>query len=264
MTSKNPSNSGPPPPSNQPPNGGTKAWLQMLGSWCLIFNTWNEWLVEILICPDNADTKRTSQIPTDIDNTRHRGNFCISWIGVIQALLSFAVGAIVGPIYDRGWLKLLLFVATFCIVFDHMMPSLCIEFREALLAQGFLVGTGGGCLLVPSLAVMQPDFGLRLSLAVGLAATGSSIGDILYPAIFTNPIDKAEFRWMVRVIGFVALATLLVPLAVSLMRSKPPDVRKIVDPKLLMDGPYLLCILACLLGYIGCYPSYYISYFGLA
>lgn len=23
-----------------PPNGGTQAWLQVLGSWCLVFNTW--------------------------------------------------------------------------------------------------------------------------------------------------------------------------------------------------------------------------------
>lgn len=30
------------PPSNAAPNGGLKAWLQVLGSWMLIFNTWGE------------------------------------------------------------------------------------------------------------------------------------------------------------------------------------------------------------------------------
>lgn len=28
------------PPGGPPPNGGLKAWLQVLGSWMLFFNTW--------------------------------------------------------------------------------------------------------------------------------------------------------------------------------------------------------------------------------
>jgi hypothetical protein len=38
-----PPSNGPPPPSEDsypPPNGGVKAWVQVLGSWMLIFNTW--------------------------------------------------------------------------------------------------------------------------------------------------------------------------------------------------------------------------------
>ena len=40
-------NGTPPPPSQPqasylPPNGGAKAWLQVLGSWMLIFNTWGK------------------------------------------------------------------------------------------------------------------------------------------------------------------------------------------------------------------------------
>ena len=34
---------GPPaggPPGGPPPNGGLQAWLQVVGSWCLFFNTW--------------------------------------------------------------------------------------------------------------------------------------------------------------------------------------------------------------------------------
>ena len=146
-----------------------------------------------------------------------------------------------------------------------MMLSLCTEYWQVLLAQGFLVGIGGGCLFVPSLAVMQPYFSTRIGLAVGIAATGSSIGGIIYPVIFINLIDRVGFGWTVRVIGFVALTTLLIPLTVSRMRTRPPGVRKIVDLSAFSDGPYLLCILACFLGYTGCYTAfYYISFFGLA
>ena len=142
-------------------------------------------------------------------------------------------------------------------VFGHMMLSLCKEYWQALLAQGFMVGIGAGCLFVPSLAVMQPYFSRHLGLAIGLAATGSSLGGVIYPVIFINLIDRLGFGWTVRIIGFVSLGTLLVPISISEMRVKPAGVRKLLDPSAFRDGPYLLCIFACFLGYTGCYTAFY-------
>ena len=73
----------------------------------------------------------------------------ISWIGSIQALMVLMVGAFTGPIYDRGYLRPLLLVGSFFIVFGHMMLSLTHTFWQALLAQGFVIGIGGGLLFRP-------------------------------------------------------------------------------------------------------------------
>lgn len=195
----------------------------------------------------------------------HQTSSNISWIGSIQSLIVFAVGAVIGPIYDRGFLKLLILVGTFGLVFGHMMLSLCTEYWQVVLAQGFVIGLGGGCLFVPALAVVQPYFGSRLGLALGLAATGSSLGGILYPIIFINLIDKVGFAWTTRTMGFIALATLMVPIAVSKMRFKPPAVRKMVDWTVFKDGPFLLCVLGCFLGYAGSQVAFfYVPYFGEA
>jgi MFS family permease len=175
----------------------------------------------------------------------------------------FATGAVVGPFYDRGHLRPILIVGSFLVVFGHMMLSLCTQYWQALLAQGFVIGIGCGCLFVPSLAVVQPYFSSHLGLALGIAATGSSVGGLIYPVIFINLIDRVGFPWTVRVMGFVSLATLLVSLSISKMRAKPPGVRKMVDWTAFTDVPYLVCILACFLGYTGCYTAfYYISYYG--
>jgi predicted MFS family arabinose efflux permease len=180
-------------------------------------------------------------------------------------LLVFTVGCIVGPIYDRGHLRFLLLVGAFCIVFGHMMLSLCNAYWQALLAQGIVVGIGSGCLFVPSFAVIQGWFSTHLGLAVGIAVTGSAAGGIIYPVIFTNLIDKVGFGWTVRVIGFVAFATLVIPLTVSQIRNTAPGVRKLVDISAFTDGPYMLCTLSCLLGYTGCYTAfYYTSFYGEA
>lgn len=187
----------------------------------------------------------------------------ISWIGSIQSLIVFTFGAVVGPIYDRGFLKLLIMAGTFGLVFGHMMLSICNEFWQVILAQGFVIGLGGGCLFVPGLAVIQPYFSSRLGLALGLAATGSSLGGILYPIIFINLIDQVGFAWTTRIIGFVALGTLMVPITVSRMRSKPPAVRKMVDWTVFKDLPFLTVVLGCFLGYAGSQVAFfYVPFFG--
>ncbi|XXG98989.1 hypothetical protein Hte_005322 [Hypoxylon texense] len=241
-----------PPTTNPPPDGGFGAWLQVFASWVLIFNAWG---ISITYGDYQAfyESGRLFEGQTSSN---------ISWIGSIQAFLIFAVGALVGPFYDRGYLRLILLAGSFLVVWGHMMLSLCTEYWQVLLAQGFAVGIGGGCLFVPSLAVMQPYFSSNLGLALGIAATGSSVGGVIYPVIFINLIDKVGFAWTTRAIGFVALATLVVPLTFSKMRTKPPGVRSIIDKSAFTDGPYWLCILACFLGYTGCYAAfYYIAYF---
>ena len=100
----------------------------------------------------------------------------ISWIGSIQSYLLLLVGAVTGPIYDAGHFKALVVTGSFLIVFGHMMLSLCHEFYQALLAQAFCVGIGAGCLFVPSVSLMPTYFTTRIATAIGIAASGSSIG----------------------------------------------------------------------------------------
>jgi MFS family permease len=90
------------------------------------------------------------------------------------------VGACTGPIFDRGHLRLLLLIGSFGVVFGFMMLSLCTEFWQALLAQGFVIGLGGGMLFVPSVAILPTYFSTKIGLAIGLAASGSSMGGKKY------------------------------------------------------------------------------------
>ena len=75
-----------------------------------------------------------------------------------------------------GYFYQLLGVGTFMVVFGQMMTSLVHEYWQALLAQGFCVGIGAGCLFVPSVAILPTYFTSRMPVAVGIAAAGSSLG----------------------------------------------------------------------------------------
>lgn len=142
----------------------------------------------------------------------------------------------------------------------------------------------GGCLFVPSVAIMPTYFTSKLGLVIGIAASGSSMGGIIYPIMFYRLIDEVGFGWSVRILGFTALATLLVPIAVMKMRVKPAKPRSLIDWSAFTDVPYV-CIttstlhrhgslhsllqmtftLGCLIGFIGLYIGlFYISYYGQA
>lgn len=119
-------------PQEGPPNGGLVAWLQVVGSWCLFFNTWG-----------TLNTFGIYQTYYESGQLYTASSSDISWIGSIQAFLVLLVGALIGPIFDRGYLRWLLFFGSFMIVFGHMMLSLCHTFWQCLLAQGFVIGIGG-------------------------------------------------------------------------------------------------------------------------
>lgn len=187
----------------------------------------------------------------------------ISWIGAVQAFLVLVVGFFTGPIFDRGYFRHLLVIGAFGVVFGHMMLSLCHEYWQVILAQGFVVGIGAGFLFVPAVALLPGWFSSKIGLAIGLAASGSSTGGIIYPIVFFRLIDQVGFGWATRVIGFMALATLMIPIAVMKQRVKPPRARALVDLTAFTDLHFMTFTLGAMVGYIGLYVTFfYISYYG--
>jgi MFS family permease len=103
----------------------------------------------------------------------------ISWIGSLQAFLFLFGGVVAGPLYDYGYLRPLICMGSFLVVFGMMMTSLCSAYWQVILAQGLVIGLGNGCLFVPSTAVIQPYFTKRRALAMGIAITGGNVGELI-------------------------------------------------------------------------------------
>ena len=113
----------------------------------------------------------------DADLLHSNSSSAVSWIGSIQGFLLLVFSVITGPIFDMGHLRSLLCAGTFLLTFGLFMTSLSTQYYQVLLAQGVCVGLGGGCLFIPSVAVVATYFEKRRSFAMGVAATGSSIGE---------------------------------------------------------------------------------------
>ena len=94
----------------------------------------------------------------------------------------FFVGFLTGPLFDAGYLRSMLVTGVLLTCFGLMMTSLCNEYYQLLLAQGFVTGIGSGLLLVPAMTVPAAWYPTLKGRAIVFMATGvaTSLGGLLY------------------------------------------------------------------------------------
>lgn len=145
-----------------------------------------------------------------------------------------------------------------------MMTSLCREYWQVVLAQGVVIGLGNGFLFVPGVATIPQYFSTKKALANGIAASGSSIGGIVYPIAFRKLEQSIGFGWAVRVLGFIALGTMAFSIAVMKQRVMPKMKRDLFDFSGFRDAPYTLLCFGAFLSFAAFYgPVYYVAPFAI-
>lgn len=100
----------------------------------------------------------------------------IAWIGTVQGFIMVVVGIFAGPAYDLGYLRSLVAGGGALVVAGFVAAGSATTFAETLLSLGFCVGLGAGCFYTPSLAHVTNCFEEKRSLALGIAASGGSVG----------------------------------------------------------------------------------------
>ncbi|PSS12831.1 hypothetical protein M430DRAFT_143191 [Amorphotheca resinae ATCC 22711] len=238
-----------PSPVSTIPNGGVIAWLQVAGAFTLFLNSWG--IVNTFGAYQTY--YKSSFLANESDSN-------ISWIGSIQAFLLLIIGVVTGPIYDAGYFNVLVAVGSFLVVFGMFMTSICKTYWELMLAQGLCVGLGSGCLFIPSVAIVSTYFTTKKSFATGIAASGSSVGGVIYPIIFAQLQPKIGFGWATRVIAFIMLGTLLIPLTVMRVRVKPAQTRRLFELAAFKEVPFTMFSVGEFFGFMGLYiPFFYIQ-----
>lgn len=165
---------------SQPPDGGLKAWLQVLSSFLIFFN--------VLGLLNTYGQFQTIYV-TDI--LKNETSSTIAWIGSVQFLICYVTCIFTGPVWDSGRLHFLIGVGTIIMVFGLMMVSLCYEYYQFFLAQAVVTGVGFGFVFMPASAIVSQWFSTKGSFAVGIATTGSSIGESCSPSS-TEPIANPD------------------------------------------------------------------------
>jgi MFS family permease len=101
--------------------------------------------------------------------------------GSLQIWGITAIAAISGKLFDLGYCRRVVWSGSALLVFAIFMTSLCHELWQFIIAQGFLAGIAMGTVFVPSVSATSHYFKKRRSLAMGLVASGSSVGGVILP-----------------------------------------------------------------------------------
>jgi MFS family permease len=211
-------------------DGGTRAWLQVVGSFLVFSNLWGftfafgsfQSYYELTYFPD--------QSPSDI-----------SWIGTISTFLLIVVGVISGPIFDLGYFKTMLFTGAAMEMIGVFLMSTCTKYWQMVLTQGIVIGLGNGLLYLPGLALVGRSFKKHRAMAMGITTCGAPTGGVIYTLVFEQLISKLGFGWMVRVMGFIMLGSYAIAFPLLLWGAKNiGDIssgtkRKLFDPKAFRD-----------------------------
>lgn len=196
-TEKPPSKEPEKPQANEPPDGGTTAWIHVLLTHIVFFNTWGV-------------ANGYGVFQQYYTQTLGQSQMAISWIGSIQVFFLFSVGVVAGRMTDAGYFRPVFALGVFLQVFGLFMTSLCgTSYPRILLAQAVCLGIGNGCTFCPALAILSQYFKKYRAIAVGIAAAGAAVGGLAYPVIINWLIfkDHLGFPWTVRIMAFVMLAT---------------------------------------------------------
>ncbi|KAF5323716.1 hypothetical protein D9619_012953 [Psilocybe cf. subviscida] len=192
------------------PDGGTRAWLIVVGAMCSTFSTFgyvNSWGI---FQGYYQETLLSSTPPSNI-----------AWIGSIQYSLVFLPALIVGRFFDLGYFRVLYAGASATIVIATFLIAQCTQYWHFLLCQGIMVGLGAGGIFCPTSAVVTHWFKKRRGFAFGMVAVGSSIGGTVLPIVAKNLLPRVGFQWTIRIFGFILLCVLGVS-NILLRRRLPP------------------------------------------
>ncbi|KAJ5412534.1 uncharacterized protein N7487_006893 [Penicillium crustosum] len=221
---------------------GLNTWLQVLGSFFLFFNSWGI-----------INTWGAYQTYYERELLAGTSSSTIAWIGSLQSFLLMMIGVITGPLFDAGYFRSLIIFAAFLLPFGLMMTSLATKYWQLILSQGICVGLAAGCLFVPSVAILPQYFRRKRGLANGLAASGSSIGGVIYPIMFDQLQKKVGVAWATRALGFVCFGTICISISIMRSRFQPKEKRKLYQLSALKEPAFTVFAIAMFMGFLGFY-----------
>ncbi|KAF2829551.1 monocarboxylate transporter [Ophiobolus disseminans] len=242
------------PPFDPAPDGGTVAWLNAFGGFCICFG-----------CLGFTSCFGVLQEYYSTHQLRDRSPDQIAWIGSVSSFIQFAGGAIGGPMFDRhgAWIMR---PATITYVLGLMMVSLCTEYYQFMLAQGLLMGSSVAFLQFPAFAIVAQYFDKRRAAALGLTISGSSIGGVIFPIVLSKLLNDSTigFSWSIRIVAFTILPFMLFACLVITPRVPPRKTTRFIGAAW-KDRKYVLLVTALFFMMMGMWtPVFYIPTYAVS
>ncbi|KAI7505823.1 hypothetical protein KC367_g314 [Hortaea werneckii] len=248
------------PPRNpaQPPQNGRIAWLHALTGMLVIFNCWG--LTNAFGLFEAYYT--TYYLPSSSPSA-------VAWVGSTQLALVFGLGVPVGMVVDRGYFRMMFHGGTAVMILGVFATAWCERLWEVWLVQGLVTGVGMGMVFCSGIVALMTWFDeTKMGVAMGLGATGSCLGGIVYVLLARHFLVSRGFATTMRILGGVAGVTMIPPNLVFRMRHQThkSSVRRPFAPGLKsrmrqlgagLSSSYLLAAAGMFFTFLGVYFGYF-------
>ncbi|KAH8647907.1 major facilitator superfamily domain-containing protein [Xylariales sp. PMI_506] len=223
------------PPSDAP-DSGFHAWAQVVSGHLVVALTWGY-------------AASFGVFQNYYEGTLPQSASDISWIGGFQVFCLLFVSTLSGRATDAGLAKHVVTGGAVLLVFGTFMTSLATDYWQIFLAQGLCIGIGQGLMWLPSVTLISTYFVRKRVLAVTAAATGTSTGGVIFPAMIQYLTPQIGFPWAVRCMGFVVLIMAVVIVMLLRTRIPPRKAGPLVEWAAFREPSYLLFTLGIFLLY---------------
>ncbi|KAI9932721.1 hypothetical protein ASPWEDRAFT_123063 [Aspergillus wentii DTO 134E9] len=184
---------------NTPPDGGHQAWLTVAGGFCANLVSFG-WINCIGVFQAYYETHQLKSYSTST----------VTWITSLETFMMFFGGPLVGTLFDNFGPRWILLAGTLLHVFGLMMASISSEYYQFILAQGICSPLGTSVLYHVSINCASTWFHRRRALALGIIASGSSLGGVFLPIMVNRLIPRVGFGWTMRICAFLILFLLVI------------------------------------------------------
>ncbi|GCB23469.1 riboflavin transporter MCH5 [Aspergillus awamori] len=227
-----------------PPDGGFHAWAQVVSGHLVVAVTWG-YAASFGVFQDHYEVT-LPQTSSDI-----------SWIGGFQVFCLLFMSPLSGRATDAGQARLVVGIGAFLLLLGTFMTSLARVYWQLFLSQGLCIGIGQGLMWLPSVTLVSTYFVRRRVFAVTAAATGTSTGGIIFPAMIQFLSPRIGFPWAVRCMGLVVFVMLLIILALLRPRLPPRKSGPLIEWGAFTEPAYMLFTLGVFLLYWTLYFAFF-------
>jgi len=227
-----------------PPDGGSRAWLQILAGHLINALTWG-YSASFGVYQLHYTT--TLSLPQSQ----------VAWVGSVQIFLTFFVGTFSGRAADAGYAQQTVLLGSVFLVLGTFLTSLATEYWQIFLAQGLLTGLGMGILYMPAVATIGSYWKRNKSMALGMAAAGSGTGSIIFPLVVQHLQPVVGFARAVQAQGFIALLFAIIINLLLRPRLPPRRSGALVDLEAFREPAYILFTIGVFLIFWGLYFCFF-------
>ncbi|KAF2462608.1 MFS general substrate transporter [Lindgomyces ingoldianus] len=224
----------PSPAAFTPPDGGRDAWQTVIAGWLCQFCSFGF-----------INALGTFQLIYETDILKSKSSSSISWILTMQLFLMFFLSQPVGMIVDMFGPRAILMPTSILAVVGLVSLSFAKQYWQIFLAQSLCFGFGAAGVFVPGLVAASQYFKRKRAFAVGVVASGSSVGGVIFPIFMAQLFKKIGFRpamrWTALMIGVLLLVANV--LVVPPMKPKGWEGRRtLLSVAVFKKPPYLLFV----------------------